>query len=605
MSTTPSPPRETGATLRLHGTVLRLMGLSSAASDVVNPYRGTLVTLASVSLVGALMEAGFLVLVTGTILALAGGQDALTPILGFSLPVGVALALGVVALFLRLAVAVLGVWLSARVAARVTTDQRDRLARSFLNASWAVQQAEPSGRLQELMSSFVWKATQTAQLVSQMITAGLSLVAFLGTGLAIDPLLTAGVLVVLAVLASVLTPLRYLVRVISKRAATSGVQFATSVAELGALGQEMHVFGAQGSFLRQLEDRSRRTVEDGRKVQIAQGLLTPFYTFLAYAAVLAGMAALWTIGVQDLASVGAVMLLMLRSLSYAQQLLTVSGQLAANQPFLENLGTVVREYETAAASGGSHVPAQVTPVTFTDVTFGYGGDRVALADVDGEVRRGELIGVVGPSGAGKSTLAQLVLGLRDPLRGRITVDGADLRSVSRSWWTSRVALVAQEPRLLTGTVAENLRFFRTGITDEDLRMAARQANVLADIEALPLGFDTHLGERGSQLSGGQRQRLSIARALVGRPELLIMDEPTSALDGRSEALIRDTMAELHGSVTMVVIAHRLTTLDLCDRIMVIEGGRLTAFAAPQELVRSSGYYRKALESAGLTTTREG
>ncbi|WP_206662350.1 ABC transporter ATP-binding protein [Propioniciclava sinopodophylli] len=553
------------------------------------------------SLVGALMEAGFLVLVTGTILALAGGQDALTPVLGFSLPVGVALAIGFVALFLRLAVATVGVWLSAELAARVTGDQRDRLARSFLNASWSVQQAEPSGRLQELMSSFVWKATQTAQLVGQMITAGLSLVAFLGTGLVIDPLLTAGVLVVLAVLGSVLTPLRRLVRRISQRAATSGVQYATSVSELGALGQEMHVFGARDSFLHQLEERSSRTIDDGRKVQVTQGLLTPVYTFLAYAAVLAGMAALWALGVQDLASVGAVMLLMLRSLAYAQQLLTVSGQLAANEPFLENLDRMVRDYRSAAASDGSRVPAHVTPLTFTRVTFGYGDDRVALTELTGEIGRGELIGVVGPSGAGKSTLAQLALGLRDPLAGRITVAGEDLRSVNRDWWTDRVAFVAQEPRLFTGTVAENIRFFRSGISDEDLRVAARQANVLADIEALPRGFDTHLGERGGQLSGGQRQRLSIARALVGRPELLIMDEPTSALDGRSESLIRDTMAELHGSVTMLVIAHRLTTLDLCDRIMVVEGGRLTAFDTPDQLVRSNRYYRKALESAGMTT----
>ena len=129
-----------------------------------------------------------------------------------------------------------------------------------------------------------------------------------------------------------------------------------------------------------------------------------------------------------------------------------------------------------------------------------------------------------------------------------------------------VSFVPQDPALFTGSVAENIRFFRDGIDDDDLRRAAQQANVLADITALPQGFDTHLGERGGGLSGGQRQRLSIARALAGSPSLLVLDEPTSALDGQSEQLIRDTILGLRGQVTVVVIAHRMSTIDMCDRI---------------------------------------
>ena len=146
---------------------------------------------------------------------------------------------------------------------------------------------------------------------------------------------------------------------------------------------------------------------------------------------------------------------------------------------------------------------------------------------------------------------------------------------------------------------KNIRFFREGITDDDLRRAAKQANILADIEALPSGFDTHLGERGRQLSGGQRQRVSIARALAGKPELLILDEPTSALDVRSEGLIRDTLTELHGRTTVVIIAHRMSTLDICNRIAVIEGGRVTAFDTPAALLGSSDFYRNALSMSGM------
>jgi ATP-binding cassette subfamily B protein len=226
-------------------------------------------------------------------------------------------------------------------------------------------------------------------------------------------------------------------------------------------------------------------------------------------------------------------------------------------------------------------------------------DRAALTGVTFSISQGEVLGVIGPSGSGKSTLAQLLLGLRAPTTGTMSVDGSDLRDVDRSWWSRRVAFVAQDALLITGTVADNIRFFRDDIDAAALRRAAFQANVLSDIEALPDGFDTHLGERGSQLSGGQRQRLSIARALVGQPEFLVLDEPTSALDGQSEALIRATLADLRGRITVVIIAHRMSTLDICDRIVVIENGRMTSCGTPSALHENSDFYRNALSVAGI------
>ncbi|MSV90237.1 MAG: ATP-binding cassette domain-containing protein, partial [Actinobacteria bacterium] len=216
------------------------------------------------------------------------------------------------------------------------------------------------------------------------------------------------------------------------------------------------------------------------------------------------------------------------------------------------------------------------------------------------IKTGEVVGVVGPSGAGKSTLVQLLLGLREPTSGAIEIDGINLRDVDRASWNSRVAFVAQDATLFTGTVADNIRFFRSTVSDSDLRDAATQANLLNEIEHLPDGFDTFLGERGTRLSGGQRQRLSIARALAGRPEFLILDEPTSALDSHSEALIRDTIASLRSKVTVVIIAHRMSTIDMCDRIIVIEQGQMTAFETPEVLRSTSGFYRLALERSGMT-----
>ena len=407
-------------------------------------------------------------------------------------------------------------------------------------------------------------------------------------------------LVALALVGAILTPLRRRIRGRASLSAQAGLEFANAVSELGSLGLEMQTFGVQRHIADRIDDLTLETTDTQRRVQVLTTSLSPVYMSLAYAAVLAGVGGLTVVGFDNLAVIGAVMLLMLRSLSYGQLLAAAAGSLAANAPFLDQVRSTVESYEAMPASAGKALPTEVTPLEARGVEFAYTPERLALSSATFRIDQGEVVGVIGPSGAGKSTLAQLLMGLREPTTGTLRVDGADLRDVDRNWWSSRVAFVAQDARLVTGTVAENIRFFREGLDDSALVEAAKQANILADIEALPHAFDTHLGERGAQLSGGQRQRLSIARALAGRPGLLVLDEPTSALDGTSESLIRDTLSDLKGRVTVVIIAHRMSTLDMCDRIMVIEGGRITDFDPPAALYRNSSFFRNALAVAGIS-----
>lgn len=562
-------------------------------------YRFRMLLLALVSFLGALLEAGFLVLLTTTILGLASGGAGVA-FLGRSIPVELATVVGWLAIICRLALSLAGVRVAAALTARVTTDQRQRVSHAYLGTSWSIQQTEPAGRLQELLTSFVSRASGAMSAVTQGISASLSLAAFLSTGILVDRWSTVAVVAALALLGAVLAPLRRRIRRRSSLATQSNLDFANAVSELGMLGQEMQTFGVQSRFAERIDALTHKTTEYGRQVQVFSGALSPVYTSLAYAAILTGIAVISTVGLGDMAAIGSVMLLMLRSLSYGQQLLGVMGNLAASLPTLERLGAVVRTYETNRASNGQRVPGDVTPIEVDQVSFAYSQERPALEGLTLSIRRGEVIGVIGPSGAGKSTLAQLLLGLRLPTRGSIRVAGVDLKEIDRTAWTDRVSFVPQEALLFTGTVAENIRFFRTGLDDPALNRAAQQANILTDIQNLPLGFDTHLGERGSQLSGGQRQRLSIARALAGEPSLLILDEPTSALDGQSEILIRDALANLRGHITVVIIAHRMSTLDLCDRIAVIEGGRMTALDSPAKLRERSAFYRRALDIAGMT-----
>ena len=563
-------------------------------------HRARMALLAASSFLGATLEAGFLVALTTTLLSLVAGETTIGPVLGRSVGVTTMLWGAAGLLVLRLVFQLASVRISAGLTTSIRTEQRRRLARAFLHASWEVQHGEAAGRLQELLSGFVWRVTNAVTALNGGVSALLSLMAFLGTGITVNAPVTLAVLLVLAVLGAVLTPVRRRIRYRARESAENDLEFAGTVAELSMLGQEMQTFGVTHKFIHRIDSLTLRTSESLRRVQVLQGVLTPTYTTIAYGAVLLGLAVLAGNPGSDLSTIGAVGLLMLRSLSYGQQLIAMSGTVASSVPSLESLEEALAKYESAPAHAGAARPPRATPMVLKDASFEYRRGATALHPVTATVEHGEVVGVIGPSGAGKSTLAQLMLGLRPPTTGSIRVGGVDLNSVDRSWWTDQVAFVPQSALLLTGTVAENLRFFREGIDDAALRLAASQANVLDDIEKMPRGFDTHLGERGGHLSGGQRQRLSIARALAGRPELLVLDEPTSALDGHSESLIRDALAALHGQMTVVIIAHRMSTLDMCDRIMVIEGGRVTALDTPDNLRRDSAFYRRALAVAGLS-----
>ena len=569
-------------------------------ADIVLPYRGRISVLAAMTFVGALVEAGFLILLTASVLALADGATTIGPIRGVSVPVTTATLIGGVLVVLRLVLNLAAARVSADLTARVTADQRRRLSRAYLGAAWAVQQDEPSGRLHELVGNFVGKVSQSVTALGQGLTAVLNLVAFVGTGLVLDPLATSAMLVALSLLGLVIAPIRRRIRKHSGELATSNLSFARAIAETGSLGLEMRAYGVQDRFVERLDAASDKQVAGNRQVQVLTTSLSPVYTFLAYGAVLLGVGVLGSLEGGRLAAIGAVMLLLLRSLSYGQQLVAVQGTISSTMPFLERLRESVEAYERRPSPKGHTRLEKLEDVVADAVSLRYSPDREpALKSVAFRLEVGEMVGVIGPSGAGKSSLAQLLLGLREPTEGHLSVSGVDLVDLDRGWWSSRAAFVAQEALLISGTVAENIRFFRPWISEESMRRSAVQANVLDDIEALPLGFETYLGERGGQLSGGQRQRVSIARALAGEPDLLVLDEPTSALDGHSEALIRDTLASLHGRVTMVLIAHRLTTLDLCDRIAVLEGGRLTGLGPPSELRRSNVFYRRAIELASL------
>ena len=568
----------------------------------VRGQRRRLAVLVVLSVLGGLAEALVLVIVARLAFSLASNEDSVTVNLGplgsFTASIRTLLVVAVVLVAIRAAAQVATARITAVTFSDVRRKLRMSLMREYLAASWELQSEERAGKLQELATTLVGGVALGVFTLAQLVVAVSSLAIFILTALAVNAVAAIAVTVASVGMAMLLRPIRHVVRSRSLESAKADLVYATDVSELASTMQEVRVFDVEDQVLARIGTSIREAARHDRRARFAGSIGPSVYQSVALLLIVGALGIVWAADLTRVASFGGILLIVIRSLSYGQVAQTSVQTLQQNTPTVEILDRE-RERLRASVPTRAGVPlASIGDIGFDGVTFAYVPGCPVLTDISFVVPHGEIVGIVGPSGAGKSTIVQLLLRLREPSAGHITVDGRNADEFSQSDWFARVSFVPQEARLFAGTVAENIAFFRD-LDRAVIERAARQANLHHEVLSLADGYDRWVGEGGVRLSGGQRQRLCIARALAEDPDILVLDEPTSSLDMQSESLIRESLAALSPGTTVFIIAHRLSTLDICDRIMVIHEGRLQGFDTPGRLEEDDPFYREALTLSGL------
>nr|WP_244635988.1 ABC transporter ATP-binding protein [Chthonobacter albigriseus] len=478
---------------------------------------------------------------------------------------------------------------------------RREFYRSVLRASFGFLNGEPSGRIANALFSETWRAASALGVVYALITDATAAVILIAVLAYISWSTT---LLVIPFVGLILVVLQLLTRQAKDlgRSATEANAALTKRGWEGLAGlKTIRLFGRESYELDRFAAASDTVRRCFRRMNLISLTIQPAFEVLIAFAVCTWIIVLHQTGTG--LSTLAVFLLVLYRLQPK-----VRGIMSARIALLEHGSAVLEIDRLQRASAVSHIASGTTPIPrfrreirFDKVGYSYpGSDTASLHEVDLTIRHNATTAVVGRSGAGKSTLLSLVCRHMDPTSGSITVDGIPLDELRLDDWYERIAVVTQEVHLFAATVRDNIAYGLVGATDADVVEAARLANADEFIRALPRGYDTEVGDRGILLSGGQRQRLAFARAIIRKPDLLILDEATNALDSYAESLIQDALRTIGSKATILIVAHRLSTVRDADEIVVLDAGRVVERGPYDQLIRRRGAFAEmmALQTKG-------
>lgn len=527
----------------------------------------------------------------------SGAQDAITQFIeNFFSFLGLSFTLKYLLLFiaglfvLRSLMLILSNWIKVKISANYEAQKRQALLESFLDADWPFLLKQRLGHLETVLMTNVKYASLVLDNTSTLIIVVTNLVVYVLIAFSISPPITAMTLVLGVVFFWVLKSSfgktrknSRIMEAINKTIAhflNENVMGMKTVKTM-AVGESIAAVGKKD-----FEQYRSAYIKIAFQRSLGDALMQPLgVVFICFL-----FAFYYKTAAFQLGAFAAIVYLIQRIFTYFQLMQSSYRALNEYAPYLQAVNTLEDEMKARKERTGSGSDFVFkSSFDFNDVSFGYAQERQILHNVNFSVKRGEIVGIVGPSGAGKTTLMDLTLRLFDPSSGRILLDGRDVREINLDKWRNNIGYVSQDMFLLNGTIAENISFYRH-ISDAEIEEAAKNANIYDFIQTLPDKFETLVGERGTLLSGGQRQRIIIARVLARKPKLLVLDEATSALDNESEVQIQTVIASLKGKITVLIIAHRLSTVLCADKIMALSEGKIIEQGSPEDLLQDPESY---------------
>lgn len=559
-----------------------ILGLRLLAPYLPTRYRAVFGVLALLGVITGLAEAVILAFV-GVLASNVAGEvdgDLAVPLLG-SISQGTLLLLGSALVILTIGLRAIESHFVSLLGTEPLTHLRDELVGGFLRSDYAHQQSQRSGELQDLLISHVPRAGFTVFYIAGAVPAAAMFLVLAATAAAIRPLGFALVLAIVIALGLFTLPLQRLARRFGRLQNESSLRFAADAAEAIDATTEIRSFDASEAVAHRLHQGASLVSRQVRIAKTSTLFMPHLYRSLVLGLLLLGLGILAASGVSEVGSVSTMVLLLIRALMASQIVNSYTQSAAEFVPFIEELDARITSYRQHGRRQGDAVLESVETIAFEDVSHAYGEppESYVLRDVSARIEAGETVGVSGSSGAGKSTFLALMLGFISPSQGSCLINGRSPHEYSARSWADEVASVPQDPLLLTASVADNIRFFRSGIDDAQIEAAANAAGIHHDVIGWPAGYETTVGERGARsLSGGQRQRICLARALAGNPSLLVLDEPTSALDLDAEQVVGATLEALGDACTVIVVSHREATLAPCSRLLRLERGSLSEAA---------------------------